>query len=763
MVKLPTMATANEGSPSSSANECPEFVKEFGKILEHKGLPPNEHLERLVECMDRHKISYKLPQVHPKYFLTHKDNRGKLLLSPHNAHRNLYNIYKSGADLKELANAMCIELPLAGKLRAEHLEKNKVVIQRADGLLPEMNGMERYVTVGTGHTTAICKHAHAGGKTPVKALQRADSTDLDVQKLCTKPNFKQMIEHGWGWAVVPAWVDEMFPAFAPIACRALNTRNHTSTEMGELETCMTLGASADDPGMKDEEGWEEIACDNIVSLCAPCSSYARCLLDFVTLYGGGVGSPLISFVNNVATEFGCNVSLGQTFWNAATYTNFASKASKYPMLRIALVLCNLTSDQIEDGIARLLSKVDFAKVAAKNNTGTVSEAEEVLQEAMEIAGSVSTTDSLLKPLGMMFVRVALLVLGKEKQGRERKVYTMQELQKLFLNDVSNVLGKVVNFEKWVPKGSVKPAAQKQVTSALQLTPKSASLSDHADPEWIASQSGYSIGKHVVEKDVEMAPDRLYTIFKIDDTGVELRQFCSYTGSPGIAKVNLEALLTGWSLTKTDPPLQMNGAETRPSSFQLDLKKHVVWKSIVDLDAGVGKHELDFWRRPDEVRVGNQCIKKGELVLVPVSPPGNISTKNTPSGNGLSLGKHKVAGEDVELFVLPVSKPALSDDITEFPEDSMVVAFWWVCQTTDMNKVNMIKHWVTQGGVSVPTYTNSCNLSPHTKLYSYTPPKQKQQPLKNAVEIQQPVGKAPAKSKSPALSAPPAKRTKVTKP
>ena len=51
-------------------------------------------------------------------------------------------------------------------------------------------------------------------------------------------------------------------------------------------------------------------------------------------------------------------------------------------------------------------------------------------------------------------------------------------------------------------------------------------------------------------------------------------------------------------------------------------------------------------------------------------------KNTPPGNGLSLGKHNLVDEDVELFVLPFSKPALSDGKREFPTDSMVVAFWW---------------------------------------------------------------------------------------
>ena len=88
-----------------------------------------------------------------------------------------------------------------------------------------------------------------------------------------------MIQEGWEWEVVAAIIDELFPAFAQIAQKALNTQNHISTEVGELETCMTLAATADDPGMKDIDDWEELAIENVVSLCVPCSKYSKTLLD----------------------------------------------------------------------------------------------------------------------------------------------------------------------------------------------------------------------------------------------------------------------------------------------------------------------------------------------------------------------------------------------------------------------------------------------------------------------------------------------------
>ena len=89
--------------------------------------------------------------------------------------------------------------------------------------------------------------------------------------------------------MVPAIIDELFPSFAQIAQKALNTQNHISTEVGELETCMTLAANADDPGMQELDNWQELALENVVSLCVPCSKYSKTLLHFVMTFGGGQG------------------------------------------------------------------------------------------------------------------------------------------------------------------------------------------------------------------------------------------------------------------------------------------------------------------------------------------------------------------------------------------------------------------------------------------------------------------------------------------
>jgi|AACY02.12.fsa_nt_gi hypothetical protein len=76
--------------------------------------------------------------------LVHKANRGGLLASPHNCHRNAENIRAAGADLSQLTNSYCVELD-DGPLKQQHVEKNVALHARANGLISAVTGAERYM------------------------------------------------------------------------------------------------------------------------------------------------------------------------------------------------------------------------------------------------------------------------------------------------------------------------------------------------------------------------------------------------------------------------------------------------------------------------------------------------------------------------------------------------------------------------------------------------------------------------------------------
>ena len=118
---------------------------------------------------------------------------------------------------------------------------------------------------------------------------------------------------------MPDSVDEKFPWLADVAQQALNTQNHVSTEVSELETALVLYDTSEDPGVKELDNWKELAVRNIVLLGYPCAAYAKDILEFVVYFSGGDGAPHIKLMDNVAKQFGCNLNLGKTFW--ATLSN----------------------------------------------------------------------------------------------------------------------------------------------------------------------------------------------------------------------------------------------------------------------------------------------------------------------------------------------------------------------------------------------------------------------------------------------------------
>ena len=709
------------------------FQLEFQKLLDLKNVKANEHFQLLTTCLRKHNLVYTVEKANPKFFLTHFSNRGGLLLSPHNVHRNAGRIHKCGADIRQLNNAFCIELATNGKVREEHLKKNEMLILRSGGLLAPINGLERFVSLGAGHTVAFCKLAGVSGRTSEKELQCVDSDTIDVQKLCRNKEFEIMVVEGWTWECVPSIIDELFPAFAIIAQRALNTQNHISTEVGELETCMTLAASADDPGMKELESWKELAVANVASLCVPCAKYSKTLLEFVLKFGGGTGAPFISFMDAVAKGFGCNVNLGQSFWEAVTTTTFPAKTCMFPLDRVALCLANLTSDKVEDGVARLLGKGDVTRLATKSKLAELTTAEELLQHALDIGNTLGGIEQVLKPMGKVFVRVGLLLTSKEKQGREHTVYTVAEIQQKFLTELGEVVGKTIAFPEWAIDGAA-AVVEPKPTASTSIQPSAASLANHNDPVWIASQSGFAVGKIVMEKDVEASPEKLFTIFAIAKM-VAIKQVCCYSGKPFHTEVTLQDLLDKWVTSKADPPMQMQGGQRRPKSLEVDKNKAVIFKAVMDLDAKhVNKHALTFWRRPDFVFTAG-TIKEGALVLVPVVPMMSITTKNSSSGTGISFGQHSVDDKKVEFFALPVAKPQKED--VKVGDDVVMAAFWWVISsvntTTDRKLANMALETITQNGVAVPVLKNIIELPPRTKLCLLVKPKAKAAPVKSILE------------------------------
>jgi hypothetical protein len=524
------------------------FKAEFetALALEHT-LPYNEVLQGCLSVLKAHQLLYTLDKVGADQFLVHRKNRGTLMLSPHNVHKNAETIYTVGADRKQLNNAVCIELSPSGPNREEHLQKNGDLVRRAKGLIAEITGAERFVTVGCGHTTGFCKLAKAGGRTSSKKLSDERGM-IDCHKICKNSEFKAMIEEGWTWTVVPFEIDEQYPVFAHIAQKALNSSNHVAQHTGELEVAIYLANIINDEGFQGVEGWQDDAVQQITELCAPCSSYARTILSFVCDYGGGSDASGIHFMDAVAKQFHASNVLGETFWKAVTAATFHDKTKMFPLLRVALMLVNLTSDKVEDGIAKLLSKSDVSKLTQKGKAHAVLECEDALVTAQRLSNVLIeqhparySQSASLEPLGQFSVRVGLYATGRGAAGPEKKEHTLQQIKDLYLAHVSKIVDIEVKFPPWQAGGDKSAATAAAPAAAASST--AATLADHNSPLWIAQKAGFHVGGTIYEKlDTQVNVERCYHILSInDDKKVTLIAISGYDGTYKQVDITMETL------------------------------------------------------------------------------------------------------------------------------------------------------------------------------------------------------------------------------
>ena len=300
-----------------------------------------------------------------------------------------------------------------------------------------------------------------------------------------------MIEKGWEWQAVPHAVDGLFPEFAKLAQRALNVANHASQDMGELETGVLLADIAANIGDDKAANWKSLAVESVRSMGVPCAHYASVILEFVCTYGGGADAPQVRFMNDVAIQFQRNVILGETFWTTLTNTPFSDKTSKFPFLRVALGLANLTSEKKEDGIAKLITKTDIVKLSSKGKQGVATECEQLLKDAWDIVYATSSLEVAMQPLGQLFVRTALLATEKGKLGSENKGHTVQEVKAGFIGALSSLLGHTIELPSWTTEKPTTTSGPSEEAPMKQIT---ASVSDHSNPVWVAEQAGFVVGK-----------------------------------------------------------------------------------------------------------------------------------------------------------------------------------------------------------------------------------------------------------------------------
>ena len=114
----------------------PEFQRELKQTLDKRfRLTPVEVWQSCLELCFNYSVAPKSDVMTPTLLLVSAVSRVGLVLSHHRLHTNGLKMYRAGADLSQLTNAVAIELKTFGNRRECRIKKNEELMERCNGLI----------------------------------------------------------------------------------------------------------------------------------------------------------------------------------------------------------------------------------------------------------------------------------------------------------------------------------------------------------------------------------------------------------------------------------------------------------------------------------------------------------------------------------------------------------------------------------------------------------------------------------------------------
>ena len=398
----------------------PEFSAEFEDALDvGKSLPPKEAFQTCLAICKKHQIGYEFTGTADN-FLVHEENRSKLMLTPTKAHKVGDGIHHAGADFQALDSAFAFELSKVPARRAMQIAKNEALVERANGLLAKVNYKERFLTCGTSHFTALCKHANAGGRTPMpKIADRAGR--IDLPKLKRNANFRSMLETGWAWWIFPAELDDAYPMFAKLAQRALNSGNSIRQDTSEIELACQATEFYNAEVKNGNPDARAAAIAAVQEGGSVMQGYVDVVFDFAKDYGGGPDVPFLRLMDDHSKARGSSKPLGSEFWTQLQKMKFYSDPSlkvkqDRPLLRLSFAVLQSAMPDSKDGIASFVKDHDLKKAVSKERAPDVHLMETMLSRAFQLCEAMDKEYivKFMKPIGDLLMRCALKACKKEK-------------------------------------------------------------------------------------------------------------------------------------------------------------------------------------------------------------------------------------------------------------------------------------------------------------------------------------------------------------
>ena len=695
----------------------------------------------MANNLARKGIKYKATQM-----LVHHKNRGKLGLNPYNAHRVGASVKRIGCDLNQLINAACMQMSPFSDVREEQISFNQKQIDRADGLLANINGTEVSLTLACGHMAAFIRAAESGCRTSEPTLADRNG-HINKESIIKNDNgFESLFNVGWEWTEYDWRVDAAWPQFADIAQRAFNASNTVPSTSSEMEVLASIGEFASLEGKHSREDYERY--EEAATAGNPaCTSYAKLLSSFDELYGGGVGSPIVHELDIFQKGYAENLILGEEFLSGVVEGKLHD-TKLMGRSRQAAIAANLTAPKKVNGVAKLLSRSDFLGLRRHKETPIMDER---FQKAADVLQTITDEKKIteLQRIDLyhrFLVRYICFMCGKGSLTFEKKDYkTSIAIIELLADEVVEDV-KLKAFTKAVfiklmgvtvpdpakqddktPGGAPAKPPQPEADDKQSTAP--IGLSDLEDPVFIAKRSGFEKDKMIYEKSTGRD-----TIYKIIDIGtkIEIKEQSNDKTIDCSLKIELAALLTKFVPFKGDMQLIMDasmvdkyGVEGN-ADIALDMAKAQLFNTMctyaMDTASPSYKGKLQFRVKPMEVRV-TCAFKKHELIFVP-NPlqMHQISTKASTSVIKTTYAVTMPNGDKVELMVPRLSQPN-SVDPKVVERFKVINPYFWVGSTNDKETGNCEEAIVTMvSGIRFSIIRNSKAIKKNEVLKLYTEPK-----------------------------------------
>ena len=152
-------------------------------------------------------------------------------------------------------------------------------------------------------------------------------------------------------------------------------------------------------------------------------------------HAGGQDGHLVDFLAHIGKQYGENATIGSEMMCSLADVSL-SRTNMYTMVRNAIIVTNVCIGKHIDGVAKLATKTDLVGLKSKNKETILKASEDFLTTAWDDATSSQVEPAVkYKIFGVACMGVTLVLCKKEKQGKEGKTYTLQEIMDMFAKDL----------------------------------------------------------------------------------------------------------------------------------------------------------------------------------------------------------------------------------------------------------------------------------------------------------------------------------------